>query len=75
MRRITYITLIISVLLSLVFVATVSAAPARADRGAWAPNTAYAVNDTVTYGGCTYKVIQAHTSQTGWEPLTVCRPR
>ena len=71
MRRITYITLVLCVLLSLVFVATVSAAPARADRGAWAANTAYAVNDTVTYGGCTYKVLQAHTSQTGWEPPNV----
>ena len=71
MRRITYITLFISVVLSLMFVASVSAAPARADRGPWAPNTAYAVNDTVTYGGCTYKVLQAHTSLTGWEPPNV----
>ena len=71
MRRITYITLVICVLLSLVFAAAVSAAPARADRGPWAPGVAYAVNDTTTYGGCTYKVIQAHTSQTGWEPPIV----
>lgn len=71
MRRITSLSLVLCVFLSLVFVASVSAAPARADRGAWAPNTAYAVNDTVTYGGCTYKVIQAHTSLTGWEPPVV----
>ncbi len=71
MRRFTYITVVLCVLFSLIFTATVSAAPARADRGAWAPNTAYAVNDTVTYGGCTYKVLQAHTSQTGWEPPVV----
>ncbi len=70
MRKITYLTLIICFLFSLIFTATVSAAPARADRGAWAPNVAYAVNDTVTYGGCTYKVLQAHTSLTGWEPPT-----
>ena len=70
MRRLAYITLVISVLLSLVFAATVSAAPARADRGAWAPNVAYAVNDIVSYSGCSYKVLQAHTSQTGWEPAT-----
>jgi chitinase len=43
---------------------------AAADRGAWAPNTAYAVNDTVTYGGNTYKCLQAHTSLVGWEPST-----
>ncbi|AIQ50653.1 sugar-binding protein [Paenibacillus sp. FSL R7-0331] len=39
-----------------------------AARGAWAPNTAYAVNDTVTYSGSTYTCLQAHTSLTGWEP-------
>ena len=33
---------------------------------AWAPNTAYAVNDLVTYGGSTYKCLQAHTSLVGW---------
>lgn len=71
MRRVTYIALIICVMLSMIFVASVGAAPAKADRGPWAPNTAYAVNDTVTYGGCTYKVIQAHTSLTGWEPPNV----
>ena len=70
MRRFTYVTLIISVLFSLIFAVTVSAAPAHADRGAWAPNVAYAVNDIVSYSGCSYKVLQAHTSQTGWEPAT-----
>lgn len=38
---------------------------------AWAPNTAYAVNSLVTYGGQTYKCLQAHTSLTGWEPPNV----
>lgn len=71
MRRFGTITLILSILLSMIFVAAVGAAPATADRGAWAPNTAYAVNDTVTYGGCSYKVLQAHTSLTGWEPPVV----
>ncbi len=42
-----------------------------ADRGAWAPNTAYAVGDTVTYSGSTYTCRQAHTSLTGWEPSNV----
>ena len=37
----------------------------------WAPNTAYAVNDTVTYSGSTYTCIQAHTSLVGWEPSVV----
>ncbi|MDQ0089504.1 chitinase [Paenibacillus anaericanus] len=42
-----------------------------ADRGAWAPNVSYALNDTVTYGGNTYKDIQPHTSLLGWEPPNV----
>ncbi|ANS76231.1 hypothetical protein AWM70_17945 [Paenibacillus yonginensis] len=42
-----------------------------ADRGAWAPNVSYAVNDMVTYNGSTYKAIQAHTSLVGWEPPNV----
>lgn len=42
-----------------------------AARGAWAPNTAYAVSDTVTYNGSTYTCRQAHTSLVGWEPSNV----
>jgi chitin-binding protein len=39
--------------------------------GTWAPNTAYAVGATVTYGGSTYRCRQAHTSLPGWEPPNV----
>jgi glucose/arabinose dehydrogenase len=35
---------------------------------AWAANTTYAVGSLATYGGVTYRCIQAHTSQVGWEP-------
>ena len=42
-----------------------------AARGAWAPNTAYAAGDTVTYSGSTYSCLQAHTSLIGWEPSNV----
>ena len=38
---------------------------------AWAPNTAYVVNQPVTYNGVLYKCLQAHTSQVGWEPPNV----
>ena len=49
-----------------------TASPVRAaDRGTWAPNTAYAVGDTVTYSGSTYSCRQAHTSLVGWEPPVV----
>lgn len=69
MRRIIYLTLLVALLFSLVLaVAPVGAAPVSADRGAWAPNVSYAVNDTVTYGGSSYKCLQAHTSITTWEP-------
>jgi hypothetical protein len=35
---------------------------------AWAPNTSYALNATVSYGGRNYRCQQAHTSLVGWEP-------
>jgi predicted chitinase len=70
MKRLIYISLALCVLLSLAPI-TVSAAPAQADRGAWAAYVAYAVNDTVTYNGQTYKCLQAHTSLPGWEPNVV----
>jgi predicted chitinase len=68
MRRAIYITLVLAVLLSLVLVVPAGAAPAQADRGPWAPGVSYAVNDTVTYGGSTYRCLQAHSSITTWEP-------
>jgi chitinase len=37
----------------------------------WVANHAYHVGDLVTYGGHTYRCIQAHTSQVGWEPPNV----
>lgn len=36
--------------------------------GEWAPRLVVAVDDELDYLGDTYKVIQAHTTQTGWEP-------
>ncbi|WP_044477236.1 carbohydrate-binding protein [Paenibacillus antibioticophila] len=57
---------VLAVFLSAYFTALPSASAAA--RGAWAPNTAYAVNDTVTYSGSTYTCLQAHTSLVGWEP-------
>ena len=35
---------------------------------AWAVGKAYLVGDRVAYDGVLYKVLQAHTSQAGWEP-------
>lgn len=38
----------------------------------WDPNSkTYAVNDIVVYLGLTYRCLQAHTSQSGWNPLDV----
>ena len=39
--------------------------------GEWAPAVAYVVDDEVTYEGSSYKCLQAHTSQPGWEPPNV----
>lgn len=49
--------------------ATVTTDPSSGtEPAAWAPYTAYTVNQLVTYNGVTYKVIQSHTSLPGWEP-------
>ncbi len=71
MKRVINLTMAILAVGSLLLAAAVSAAPKQADRGAWAPGVAYAVGDTVTYNGVVYKCLQAHTSQTGWEPPNV----
>jgi chitinase len=42
-----------------------------ANRGQWAPNTAYTIGDTVTYNSVTYTCIQSHTSLVTWEPPNV----
>lgn len=39
--------------------------------GTWTPGTTYAVGAIVTYGGATYRCIQAHTALVGWEPPNV----
>jgi hypothetical protein len=37
----------------------------------WAPNMNYTVGQTVTYAGISYRCLQNHTSQVGWEPPNV----
>ncbi|MBD0422983.1 alpha-lytic protease prodomain-containing protein [Streptomyces sp. TRM S81-3] len=39
--------------------------------GTWAVGTVYQPGDTVTYGGATYRCLQGHQAQTGWEPPNV----
>ena len=39
--------------------------------GTWAAGTAYHVGDVVTYGGRSYRCLQAHTALPGWEPPNV----
>jgi hypothetical protein len=45
--------------------------PDDAEPGEWQPNTAYVIDDIVTYQGITYRCRQSHTSQVGWEPPNV----
>ncbi len=47
---------------------TPTPSPTSQPGGTWQPNTAYAVGNTVTYNGLSYRCIQAHTSLPGWEP-------
>src|SRR5688572_26466785 len=65
MQKFTRIALI--VLIALLAIANINAQA----QAAWAPNTSYTVNTLVTYGGQTYKCLQAHTSLVGWEPPNV----
>lgn len=36
----------------------------------WTPGTFYGTGATVTYGGVSYRCLQAHTALAGWEPPT-----
>ncbi|MFD8705314.1 carbohydrate-binding protein [Kitasatospora sp. NPDC059648] len=38
---------------------------------AWTPGTTYRAGDTVTYNGVSYRCVQGHTAQVGWEPPIV----
>ncbi|MGV3114133.1 carbohydrate-binding protein [Corynebacterium freneyi] len=38
---------------------------------AWAPGVAYITGEVVTHDAIEYRVVQAHTSQPGWEPPNV----
>ncbi|MFI8367892.1 carbohydrate-binding protein [Streptomyces sp. NPDC085466] len=39
--------------------------------GTWKAGTVYAAGATVTYGGSTYRCLQGHQAQSGWEPPNV----
>nr|BFE83196.1 hypothetical protein GCM10020093_057970 [Planobispora longispora] len=39
--------------------------------GTWRVGTYYAAGVQVTYGGATYRCLQAHTAMAGWEPPNV----
>lgn len=71
-KKVSFKTVSLLVVLTVFLSTFLAVLPASAaSRGAWAPNTSYAVNDTVTYNGSTYTCIQAHTSLVGWEPSNV----
>ncbi|MFJ9454044.1 M28 family peptidase [Kitasatospora sp. NPDC101447] len=39
--------------------------------GTWTPGTTYRAGDVVTYSGVSYRCVQGHTAQVGWEPPIV----
>jgi hypothetical protein len=47
---------------------TPTPSPAQTGATAWRAGTAYAVGARVTHAGVTYRCLQAHTAQAGWEP-------
>ncbi|MFI6450319.1 lytic polysaccharide monooxygenase [Streptosporangium amethystogenes] len=50
---------------------TPTVTPTSQPGGTWQAGTAYAAGATVTYGGVTYRCLQAHTALAGWEPPNV----
>ncbi|GAA3486088.1 carbohydrate-binding protein [Streptomyces cremeus] len=42
--------------------------PGEPPGGTWAAGTVYATGAQVTYGGATYRCLQGHQAQSGWEP-------
>ncbi|GAA2454679.1 alpha-lytic protease prodomain-containing protein [Streptomyces macrosporus] len=42
--------------------------PGEDPGGTWAPGQVYSAGDQVTYGGATYRCLQGHQAQAGWEP-------
>ncbi|MFD1829460.1 alpha-lytic protease prodomain-containing protein [Streptomyces desertarenae] len=42
--------------------------PGEEPGGTWAAGTVYRAGDQVTYGGASYRCLQAHQAQPGWEP-------
>jgi protocatechuate 3,4-dioxygenase beta subunit len=50
---------------------TTPTTPPTTPGGTWAAGRAYATGDRVTYAGATYRCLQGHTAQTGWEPPNV----
>src|SRR5690348_15993594 len=65
MRKYTSLLALVLILFAVAFPPITLATQAQS-APAWQPNTSYAVGAIVTYGGSTYKCIQAHTSQVGW---------
>ncbi|MFI6507151.1 lytic polysaccharide monooxygenase [Streptosporangium sp. NPDC050855] len=45
--------------------------PTSQPGGSWRAGTAYTAGTQVTYGGATYRCLQAHTALDGWEPPNV----
>src|SRR5262245_59211859 len=59
------------ILITLLLVLAVSVLHIKAQIPAWQPDVAYGAGALVTYSGSTYRCIQGHTSQVGWEPPNV----
>ncbi|MFF4779201.1 carbohydrate-binding protein [Microtetraspora fusca] len=51
--------------------ASPTASPSTPPGGTWSAGTTYQAGATVTYGGSTYRCLQGHTAQVGWEPPNV----
>ncbi|WP_426450721.1 fibronectin type III domain-containing protein [Paenibacillus sp. S-38] len=67
-RRPTGLRTLIFLLIAALLLSLAPLTGFAADRGVWAPGIAYQTNDTASYSGKLYTVLQSHTSLAGWEP-------
>jgi hypothetical protein len=54
---------------TMAFASSGGSTPPPPGTSAWAPGVAYTVGELVTYEGHTYKCLQSHTSEVGWDPV------
>ena len=70
MKRTSILAVLTVALVLMLALAAPAATVSCSGVAAWSPNSvAYATGALVTYNGSEYKCLQAHTSNSGWDPV------